>query len=92
MVSNHYRPIFADDLSGLPPALIITAEYDTLRDEAKAYADRLESSGVPTKYSGMVHGFLQMVGLVDEANETIDEILRFARSDVEDPAIPSVPE
>ncbi|CAN5755488.1 alpha/beta hydrolase [soil metagenome] len=70
-------PIFADDLSSLPPALIITAEYDTLRDEAKAYADRLESSGVRTKYScysGMVHGFLQMAGLVVEAQQAIDEI------------------
>jgi len=78
-------PIFADDLSGLPPALIITAEHDTLRDEAKAYADRLESSGVPTKYSyypGMVHGFLQMAGLVDEAQEAIDEISFLAKSKV----------
>lgn len=78
-------PVFADDLSGLPPALIITAEHDTLRDEGKAYADRLESSGVPTKYScysGMIHGFLQMAGLVDEAQAAIDEISRFARPDV----------
>jgi acetyl esterase len=70
-------PIFADELSGLPPALIITAEHDTLRDEARAYADRLESSGVPTKYScysGMVHGFLQMAGLVEQAQAAIDEI------------------
>ena len=81
-------PIFADDLSGLPPALIITAEHDTLRDEGKAYADRLESSGVPTQYrcySGMIHGFLQMAGLVDEAQQAIDEISRFARLDVEGP-------
>ena len=88
-------PIFADDLSGLPPALIITAEHDTLRDEAKAYADRLGSSGVRTKYScygGMVHGFLQMAGLVDEAQDAIDEISLFARPDVEEgPASPSKP-
>jgi acetyl esterase len=70
-------PIFAEDLSGLPPALIIAAEHDTLRDEAKAYADRLESSGVWTKYAcydGMIHGFLQMSGLVDEAQDAIDTI------------------
>ena len=81
-------PVFADDLSGLPPTLIITAEHDTLRDEGKAYADRLQSSGVPTKYScysGMIHGFLQMAGLVDEAQAAIDEISRFARPDVEEP-------
>jgi acetyl esterase len=81
-------PVFADDLSGLPPALIITAEHDTLRDEGKAYADRLQSSGVPTKYScysGMIHGFLQIAGLVDEAQQAIDEIAAFARSDVEEP-------
>jgi acetyl esterase len=77
-------PIFADDLSGLPPALIITAEYDTLRDEGEAYADRLASSGVPTQYScysGMIHGFLQMAGLVDEAQQAIDEIAAFTRAD-----------
>jgi acetyl esterase len=81
-------PIFADDLSGLPPALILSAEHDTLRDEGKAYADRLASSGVPTKYScysGMIHGFLQMAGLVDEAQAAIDEIAAFAVPDVEEP-------
>jgi len=81
-------PIFADDLSGLPPTLIITAEHDTLRDEGKAYADRLQSAGVPTTYgcySGMIHGFLQMSGLVDEAQQAIDEISRFARPYVEEP-------
>jgi acetyl esterase len=77
-------PIFADDLSGLPPALIITAEHDTLRDEGEAYADRLRSSGVPTQYScysGMIHGFLQMAGLVNEAQQAIDEIAAFTRTD-----------
>jgi acetyl esterase len=75
-------PVFADDLSGLPPALIITAEHDTLRDEGRAYAVRLEASGVPTQYScysGMIHGFLQMAGLLDEAQQAIAEISRFTR-------------
>jgi acetyl esterase len=88
-------PIFADDLSGLPPALIITAEHDTLRDEGKAYAGRLRLSGVPTKYScysGMVHGFLQMAGLVDEAQAAIDEISLFTRLDMEEPTSPSATE
>src|SRR5262249_13170017 len=70
-------PICAQDLSGLPPALIISAEYDTLRDEAAAYAERLKNAGVPTRYlraEGMVHGFLQMRGLVAEAQTATEEI------------------
>jgi acetyl esterase len=72
-------PVFAEDLSGLPPALIIAAEYDTLRDEAQAYAERLQSAGVTTRYvcyAGMVHGFLQMGGLVSEAQCAVDDIAR----------------
>lgn len=77
-------PIFADDLSNSPPALIITAEYDTLRDEAKAYADKLHNSGVETRYTcydGMIHGFLQMAGLVEQAQAAINEISQTVRSD-----------
>ncbi len=76
-------PIFADDLSDSPPALIITAEYDALRDEAKAYATKLHNSGVETRYTcydGMIHGFLQMVGLVKEAQTAINEISQTVRS------------
>jgi acetyl esterase len=72
-------PIFADDLSGIPPALIIAAEYDTLRDEAEAYAGRLTAAGVATRYlcaAGMVHGFLQMRGLVPDAQSATEEIAR----------------
>jgi acetyl esterase len=72
-------PIYADDLSGLPPALIIAAEYDTLRDEAAAYAERLKNAGVATRYlcfEGMIHGFLQMRGLVAEAEIATEEIAR----------------
>jgi acetyl esterase len=77
-------PIFADDLSGLPPALVITAEHDTLRDEGKAYADKLQAAGVPTQhscYNGMIHGFLLLTGLVDEAQQAIDEIATFTRAE-----------
>jgi acetyl esterase/lipase len=72
-------PLYATDLSGLPPALIIAAEYDTLRDEARAYAERLRAANVPTLYScypGMIHGFLQMGGLVADARAAIAEIGR----------------
>jgi len=70
-------PIYTQDLSGLPPALIIAAEYDTLRDEAEAYANRLKAAGVATRYicaAGMVHGFLQMRGIVADAQIATEEI------------------
>jgi acetyl esterase len=63
----------------LPPALIIAAEYDALRDEARAYAERLAAAGVATRYvctQGVVHGFLQMRGLVAEAQSATEEIGR----------------
>jgi acetyl esterase len=77
-------PLWADDLSGLPPALIIAAEHDSLRDEAQAYAERLQAAGVEVRYAcypGMVHGFLQMAGLVEEAQQAIDAIGDFVRGD-----------
>jgi acetyl esterase len=73
-------PLHAEDLSGLPPALIIAAEYDTLRDEDEAYAKRLSDAGVATEYRcypGMVHGFVQMGGIVSEAQAAADEIAGF---------------
>ncbi len=69
-------PLRADDLSGLPPATVITAEYDPLRDEAELYARKLEAAGVTAeviRYDGMMHGFFTMVGILDTAREAVLE-------------------
>jgi len=77
-------PLYADDLSDLPRALVIAAEYDTLRDENEAYAKRLRAAGVPTEYvcyAGMVHGFVQMAGIVTEADAATRQIVEFLNRD-----------
>jgi acetyl esterase len=69
-------PSRAGSFKNLPPALVITAEFDPLRDEGEAYAKSLEADGVPTthsRYDGMIHGFFGMSGAVDKAGQAVSE-------------------
>jgi acetyl esterase len=78
----HAAPLRAPDLSRLPPALIQSAEYDPLRDEAELYADRLRAAGVPvqvSRWAGMNHGFLFWVGRVDGAGPAMAEACDWLR-------------
>jgi acetyl esterase len=69
-------PLRAKNLGGLPPALVITAEYDPLRDQGERYAARLNAEGTPAvlhRYDGMIHGFFAMSGLVDDARLAVEQ-------------------
>lgn len=76
-------PWFAEDLTGVAPALVQTAEADPLRDEGRAYADRLRDAGVPTRhteYVGMPHGFLSLPGICPAARQAVAEIVQAIRN------------
>jgi acetyl esterase len=67
-------PLLAKSLAKLPPAYVLTAGFDPLRDEGKAYADRLAREGVKTEYrnyADMVHGFITMGRVLDTANAAL---------------------
>jgi acetyl esterase len=69
-------PLLAAKLEGLPPALVIVAGHDPLRDEGVAYAERLKAADVPvefTNYEGMVHGFFSLSGAIDAGKRAIEQ-------------------
>jgi acetyl esterase len=68
-------PLLAHSHAGLPPALVVTAGYDPLRDEGRQYADALSAAGTPCQYlcfARQLHGFITMGGLIDEANLAVE--------------------
>jgi acetyl esterase len=73
----------AADLAGLPPTLIITAQYDALRDEGADYADALLAAGVPvvhTRYMGVNHGFARKLAVIDDARVATDQVASYLRA------------
>jgi acetyl esterase len=69
-------PLNATDVRGLAPAMILTAECDPLRDQAEAYARKLQSAGVPVelkRYEGMIHPFFQFGGILDTAKVALED-------------------
>jgi acetyl esterase len=75
-------PMKCPDLSGLPPALVITAGFDPLRDEGEAYAAALRAAGTPAtlrRFDGLVHGFANMTGVSQACRSAVIEIASMLR-------------
>ena len=74
----HAAPLLTPDLRGLPPALVVTAEYD----EGERYGERLRAAGVPARlscYDGVNHRFAEMIGILDQARQALDEMRAWLR-------------
>jgi acetyl esterase len=82
-------PLRARDLAGIAPALVLTVEYDPLRDEGDAYAERLRAAGVPVthrRFDGLIHGVLRMPGTIRRGQELLDACTEALREAFEAPA------
>jgi acetyl esterase len=70
------------DVAGMPPAVVLTAEFDVLRDEGERYAARLQAAGIPviaTRHLGVNHNFVRKLALFDAAGAAVAEIAAFLR-------------
>lgn len=78
----HASPLRASSLGGLPPTYVLTADHDPLRDEGEAFAARLDAEGVRVqllRYADMNHGFMQLVGLLDRADEALQAAIAWLK-------------
>lgn len=76
-------PIYADDLGGLPPALVVVPTDDPIADHGRRYAERLQAAGTPTRlseYAATGHGFLSLPGVVEQAGPARTEITDYLRT------------
>jgi acetyl esterase len=76
-------PLRNEELAGLPPAHVVTAGFDPLCDEGRAYADALKAAGVPVtfrNYEGLIHGFASMAGLVPAARAAYEDMVEIFRA------------
>jgi acetyl esterase len=83
----HASPLRANNLAGLPPAYVATAEYDPLRDEGEYYGQALQAAGVPTqikRWDGVNHGFFFFVGIVDKSGAAMDEACAWVKITIAD--------
>ncbi|MGN6868670.1 MAG: alpha/beta hydrolase [Solirubrobacteraceae bacterium] len=90
--SPEFRPLRAEDHSGLPPAIVVTAEYDPLRDDGFAYVEALRVAGVPVThhhYDDVVHAFFSFVNLLDRGNEAVAQVGADIRATVARSAAPA---
>ena len=96
-VNDAYRPEasprLVEDLSGLPSAYVLTAEYDPLCDEGEEYAHLLHEAAVPVtlrRFGGMIHGFVQLTGIAPVTRTAIDEVSGWLRTTLGSVAAKSV--
>jgi acetyl esterase len=85
-VNPYASPLHATDLTGLPPAYVITAEHDPLREEGFAYAERLRAARVPVEhrhFGSQIHGFFTFVNVLDDADKAVADAGAAIRAAIE---------